>query len=292
VLRLGTRGSALALAQARLVAAELSSVTEVELKVIESSGFPIDDKSRWTRSLETALLNGEIDLAIHSAKDVPGERPDGIITVAVPHREDPTDAIIGATSVEALAPGAKVGTASPRRAALLAALREDLEVIELRGNVDTRLRRLADGDFDAIILASAGLNRLGVSVEAVRLDPDSFTPAGGQGSLLIEARSGHTLPMEVGGSVNDRKAELELTAERALIIALNADCHTAVGALARVTDDHLTIAAICLMPDGSGWVRDRLQGPAQDAALIGGRLAHRMKTAGADKILAAGRGEA
>ncbi|MBA3263936.1 MAG: hydroxymethylbilane synthase, partial [Thermoleophilaceae bacterium] len=156
-LRLGTRGSALALAQARWVAGRLAD--EVELVAITTSGDrgSHDDKSRFVKEIEEALLAGDVDLAVHSAKDVPGELPTGLSIVGVPERADPYDALCGANSLDALDTGAVVGTASVRRRAQLLALRPDLEVRELRGNVDTRLRRLADGDFDAIVLARAGL---------------------------------------------------------------------------------------------------------------------------------------
>ncbi|MEI7889292.1 MAG: hydroxymethylbilane synthase, partial [Actinomycetes bacterium] len=289
VLKVGSRGSALATAQARTVVAELPNA---ELVVVESSGSPSEDKARWTRSLDQALLDGEIDIAIHSAKDVPGDRPDGIVALGVPKREDPRDAICGAISLEALSEQARVGTSSPRRAALIAAFAPQVQTVDLRGNVDTRLRKLAEGECDAAILALAGLRRLGLADKGIALDPTVFTPAPGQGSLLLEGRVGDDNVRELGELVSHRESELALAAERSLVIALGADCHTAVGALAQVEADLITLDAICLAPDGATWIRDRITGPVRDAAALGRELAKSLRAAGADELLALSRGEA
>ena len=182
-MRIGTRGSALALAQAGTVARALGA----ELVTITTTGDRDRgalDKERWVRELDAALLAGEVDLAVHSAKDVPAVLAAGIEIVAVPERADPLDALCGAPSLAALAPGARVGTSSLRRAAQLRALREDLEIAELRGNVDTRLARLAAGDYDAIVLARAGLDRLGRGAEASGALTE-LLPCAGQGALAI-----------------------------------------------------------------------------------------------------------
>ena len=168
MLRVGTRGSALALAQARTITERLAGA---ELIVVESSGAPTDDKARWTRSLDRALLDGEVDLTIHSAKDVPSERPPGIATRAVPRRGDPRDALCGAESPESLDPGARVGTASPRRTALIGAFFDRAETVDLRGNVDTRLRKLDAGECDAAVLAAAGLSRTALGALATLNGP-------------------------------------------------------------------------------------------------------------------------
>src|SRR5439155_6170713 len=160
-LRIGTGGSALALAQSQMVAEMLGGAELVEITTTGDRVRAAGDKSRFTKEIEEALLAGDVDLAVHSAKDVPGVLPDGLEIAAVPVRADPRDVLCGAESLEALAPGARVGTASVRRRSQLLALRDDFEIAELRGNVDTRLRRLADGDYDAIVLAAAGLDRLG-----------------------------------------------------------------------------------------------------------------------------------
>ncbi|MDP2712945.1 MAG: hydroxymethylbilane synthase, partial [Solirubrobacteraceae bacterium] len=190
-MRVGTRASALALAQAGTVAALLGPDATL-VKVTTSgdragSGPEALDKERWVKELELALLAGEIDLAVHSAKDVPSELPSGLELVAAPPRGDPFDALVGASSLASLPPGARVGTASVRRAAQLLALREDLEVVVVRGNVDTRLRRLAEGEVDALVLAAAGLVRLGRGGEIGCLLHE-LVPAPGQGTLVLEAR--------------------------------------------------------------------------------------------------------
>ncbi len=202
MIRLGTRGSALALAQANWVAERLPDEVEIvpirtsgdekgsdPLSVHDSRGLtPSADKSRFVKEIEEALLVGEIDLAVHSAKDVPAEFPRGLLLQALPGRADPRDALCGAGSLEDLPEGAVVGTSSLRRRALLLSVRPDLDVRDLRGNVDTRLRRLADGDFDAIVLAQAGLDRLGRGDEGSPLDPGVFVPAAGQGCLAVQMR--------------------------------------------------------------------------------------------------------
>jgi hydroxymethylbilane synthase len=272
-MRLGTRGSALALAQARWVAERLG--VDVELVTISAAG-PVDDKSRWVSALEQALLDGRIDVAVHSAKDVPAELPAGLALAAVPAREDPRDAICGASSLAALAVGATVGTSSLRRAAQIRAAREDLSVIEIRGNVDTRLRRLADGEVDALVLALAGLNRLGLGADGVL---DEIVPAAGQGALALEARAGWVAP----AALSDADATACVHAERALTAALGASCNTSVGAHARVVEgDALELRAWAGRPDGSAWVSDCAVGAADG---IGPAVAERMLAAGAGELL-------
>jgi hydroxymethylbilane synthase len=288
-VRLGTRGSALALAQARTIAKLLADDTEIV--VIESSGAPVDDKSRWTRSLDEALLVGEVDLVLHSAKDVPTDRPSGIVTAAVPAREDCRDAICGASSLESLPSGARIGTASPRREALITNLRDDLHVIELRGNVDTRLRKLADGECDALVIAMAGLNRLGLEENAVPLDPKSFVPAAGQGALLLEGLEDQSQSLEAADAISDGEATARLTAERAVIAQLGADCHTAVGATATIKAGLLSVNAIALAPDGSRSVSATREGTTSEAADLGRFVAEDLIAAGAESLLSQSRGE-
>jgi hydroxymethylbilane synthase len=275
-VRIGTRGSALALAQARLVAEALGGGEIVEITTAGDRGAPGGDKSRWVAELERALLEGEIDLAVHSAKDVPGELAEGLEIAAVPPRADPRDALVGAATLDELAPGARVGTSSLRRAAQLRAIRDDLEVAPVRGNVDTRLRKLAEGEWDAIVLAMAGLERLGRADEGHPLDPEGFVPAPGQGALAIEARVG-----QAGGfrELDDPAAHACLRAERALTAGLGASCHTPVGAYC----DGRSLIAFAGRPDGSAWVRDRLEG--EGSAELGGAVAERMLAAGAREIL-------
>jgi hydroxymethylbilane synthase len=284
VIRLGTRASALALAQARFVAERLPG--EVRLVTITTSGDrgSRDDKSRFVKEIEEALLGREVDLGVHSAKDVPGELPEGLSIVGVPARADPRDALCGAESLRALSMGAAVGTASVRRRAQLLALRPDLEVRELRGNVDTRLRRLCEGDFDAIVLARAGLVRLARGDEGAVLA--DLVPAPGQGCLVLEARSDDTAARDAAASLTDDAALVALTAERALVTALEATCHTPIGAYARRADGALRLTAFVGLPDGSHWIRDELDGDPGDPAALGRDVARRLEGAGARDLLA------
>jgi hydroxymethylbilane synthase len=282
-VRIGTRGSALALAQARQVAEMLGGEHElVEVVTSGDRGKSPSDKERWVRELDAAVRDGEVDCAVHSAKDVPARLPDGIAIAAVPARADPRDALCGAGALAALPAGARVGTSSLRRAAQLRALRDDLAVLELRGNVDTRLRRLADGDYDAIVLAAAGLERLGRRDEGIALD--ELVPAAGQGCLAITTRAGHEAAVAV---LRHEPSARALAAERALVRALEADCHTPVGAHARaLPGGALALRAFVGAADGGAWVRDELEG--DDPERLGTQVATRLLSAGAREVLGAG----
>jgi hydroxymethylbilane synthase len=281
-MRVGTRGSALALVQARWVAERLGvGVEVVEITTLGDRGAAVSDKSRWVSELERALLDGRIDVAVHSAKDVPTELPDGLELVAIPERAEARDVICGAAALAELAPGSRVGTSSLRRAAQVRAVRDDLEVRELRGNVDTRLRKLAAGEVDALILAAAGLERLGRADEAGGVI-EEFVPAAGQGALALEARSG-AIAAERLAAVSDPEATACVTAERVLVHALGASCNTPVGAHARALGDgRLTLTAWVGLPDGSAWLRDEVTG---GAAEVGMACAERMLAAGAAELL-------
>jgi hydroxymethylbilane synthase len=288
-MRIGTRGSALALAQARWVAERLGGDAElVEITTSGDRGANQLDKSRWVSELEAALLDGRVDLAVHSAKDVPAELADGLSLLAIPGRADPRDAICGAPSVAALPAGARVGTSSLRRAAQLRALRTDLEVVTVRGNVDTRLRKLAAGEVDALILAAAGLERLGRGDEAGGV-LEEFVPAAGQGALALEAISGATAADRLA-AVSDPEATACVTAERVLVNALGASCNTPVGAHARwLGDGRLTLTAWVGLPDGSAWLRDEVTAAAAEAGMA---CAERMLAAGAAEMLRQAEAEA
>jgi hydroxymethylbilane synthase len=281
-VRIGTRGSALALAQTRQVAKLLGGGEHELVEVVTSGdrGEAVSDKERWVRELDAALLDGTVDCAVHSAKDVPAELPEGIVIAAVPPRADPRDALCGAATLAALGSGARVGTSSLRRAAQLRALRDDLAVVDLRGNVDTRLRKLEDGDYDAIVLAAAGLERLGRGAAGTPLD--ELIPAAGQGCLAVTTRAGE---QSLVAAIEDPAATRALAAERALVRALEADCHTPVGAHARlVGSDALRLRAFVGAPDGSAWVRDELDG--SDPRRLGTAVAQRLLGAGAREVLA------
>ena len=291
MIRLGTRASALALAQARLVADQLTD--EVELVPITTSGDrasaagpPLEDKSRFVKEIEEALLAGEVDLAVHSAKDVPADLPDGLAIVGVPERADPRDALCGAPSLADLRAGALVGTASLRRRSQLLAHRPDLDVRDLRGNVDTRLRRLADGDFDAVVLAGAGLERLGRAADGTPVATEDLLPAAGQGCLALEARAEDARVGDLAAALTDRAALVALLAERAVVGALDAGCHTPMGALASARDGGLELSAYVGLPDGSHWIRDVLAGDVAEPAALGRAVAERLLAAGAAELLA------
>ena len=283
-MRLATRGSALALAQAGQVAAALGGAEVVPVRTAD--GEP-GDKSRFVRGVERALLEGEADLGVHSAKDLPGELPEGLELVGVPGREEAADAFIGsAATLDELPDGARVGTSSLRRRAQLLALREDIEVVPLRGNVDTRLKKLADGECEGVVLAVAGLARLGRAGEiAFRFTPEQLTPAPGQGCLALEARAEDAETAAAARRISDRAALVELTAERAAIGSLGASCETPVGVCACFEADELVVDGFAGLPDGSEWVRDRVTGDPEQPAAVGIALAERMTAAGAGEIL-------
>ena len=286
MIRLGTRGSALALAQARWVAERLEEETElVPITTLGDRRRDAGDKGRFVGEIEEALLDGRVDLAVHSAKDVPGRLREGLAIVGVPEREDPLDALCGAAALDDLSSRAVVGTASVRRRSQLLALRPDVEVRSLRGNVDTRLRRLGEGSFDAIVLARAGLARLGRSAEGSALA--SLVPAPGQGCLALEARVGDERAAAAAAGLTDPAALACLTAERALVVGLEATCNTPVGALAELGDGALSLTAFAGLPDGSHWIRDSLAGDPADPAALGHEVAERMRAAGAAELLAA-----
>ena len=283
-LRLGTRASRLALVQAEAVATALGGAEVVPVRTDDGAA---GDKSRFVRGVETAILERDVDLGVHSAKDVPGELQDGLALVGVPGREDPSDAFVGAvTSIDELPEGARVGTSSLRRRSQLLALRPDLEVAELRGNVDTRLDKLAGGDYAGIVLATAGLARLGRLDEiAFRFGIDELTPASGQGSLALEARDDDAETGAAAGRISDRSALVELTAERAAGAALGGSCETPIGVCARFEDAELVVRGYAGLPDGSEWVRDRVAGDPEQPAALGETLAQRMLATGAAEIL-------
>ncbi len=283
-LRLATRGSALALTQAGQVAELLGGAELVE---VSSDGEP-GDKARFVRGVERALLDGEAEIGVHSAKDLPAAMPDGLTIAGVPTRENPADAWIGAgSSLDDVPEGARIGTASLRRRAQLLAARPDLQVAELHGNVDTRMRRLAEGELDAIVLAAAGLRRLGREAEIAFLVPtEKMTPAAGQGALALQTRTDDGAARDATAKIGDDAAMCELTVERAAVALLDASCTTPIGVRARVEGDRVEVDAFVGLPDGSEWIRDRVDGNAERPEDLGALLAERLLAAGARDILA------
>jgi hydroxymethylbilane synthase len=272
------------LAQANLVAGALGGA---EVVPVRSSDGERGDKSRFVRGVERALLDGEVDLGVHSAKDLPAELPGPLAIVGVPGREDPADAFVGrAASLPELPEGARVGTASLRRRSQLLALRPDLDIAELHGNVDTRLAKLAAGEYEGIVLAAAGLRRLGRADEiAFRFADGELTPAAGQGALVLEARRDDSEATTAAGWLGDEAALAELTAERATTAELGASCDTPIGVRAKAGPEGLRIEGFVGLPDGSEWIRDAVQDGGSDPAALGRALAARMLAAGAGELL-------
>ena len=282
-LRIATRGSALALAQAGQVAEMLGGAELVEV----SSDGELGDKARFVRGVERALLDGKAEIGVHSAKDLPAELTEGLILAAVPGREDPRDAWIGTgASLDDVPEGAKVGTASLRRGAQLLAVRPDLELHELHGNVDTRLRKLAEGDLDGIVLAVAGLRRLGRAAEiSFPIPTESMTPAAGQGSLLLQVRDGDDAALRAVDAIVDGAALRELTAERTVVSLLGATCNSPLGVYAKAAADRMRIEAFVGLPDGSEWLRDSVEGDPAEPTLLGAELSKRLIDTGARDLL-------
>jgi hydroxymethylbilane synthase len=289
-IRLGTRGSALALAQAELVSKALGGAEIVPIKTSGDEGqrgAAGGDKARFVREIERALLDGEVDLGVHSAKDLPTDLPDGLRLAGAALREDARDAFVGkASSLDGVPEGARIGTSSLRRRAQLLALRRDLELIDLRGNVDTRLGRLEAGDFDGLVLAAAGLRRLGrADAIGFEIDPDELTPASGQGTLALEARVDDSRAEVAAESITDRNALGTLAAERIVVAELGASCNTPLGVHAEIDGADMHLRGFCGLPDGSEWIRDEVTEDCSEPESVGRRLAERMLSAGAAEIL-------
>src|SRR5712692_5722060 len=278
MLTIGSRGSQLALWQARWVQARLETFgEESRIEIIHTTGDKITDvalskvgtKGLFTKEIEDALLDGSIDLAVHSLKDMPTDLPAGLTLAAIPEREDPRDALVGRHLAE-LPKGARIGTSSLRRAAQLRAIRPDLAIETIRGNVDTRLRKLDSGQYDAIVLAAAGLRRLGCDNRiAELLEPDVMCPAVGQGALAVETRADNGRAFEICARLEHAATRIAVTAERAALAALGGGCQVPIGAYATVQQGVVVTQAIVISPDGLSIVRKQATGPAHQAASIG-----------------------
>jgi hydroxymethylbilane synthase len=285
-IRIGTRASALALWQADHVAGLLRAAGHrVDIKRITTTGDRILDrrldtaggKAAFLKEIEEALIARDVDLAVHSLKDVPTALPDGLVLCAFLPREDPRDAVLSldGRSLAGLKPGSRVGTTSLRRAALIKELRKDLVIEDLRGNVDSRIRRLRDGKFDAILLAMAGLIRLGREAEvAEALNPVQFIPAPGQGVVALECRAGDTGMLEATAPLHDVPTARRVDAERALLAALGGSCNVPMGAYADANGRTLRLWGFLARPDGSRMVRAHVEG--DDPLEIGRELAEQL----------------
>ena len=308
-LILGTRGSKLALAQSNQVADSLRVAhpgLDIEIRIIQTRGdatqaanVPLasfGEKGIFAKELEAALLAGEIDLAVHSMKDLEHTLPDGLVIAAVPPREDPRDALIGST-LEALPHGAKVGTGSVRRRALLLSRRPDLQLLEIRGNIDTRLRKWREGQYDAICLAVAGLNRLGLQENITEiLDPEWFTPDPGQGALAIETRQGDRRVRDWLLTLDDAIANANVAAERAFLRAIGGGCKTPIGALATGYGWEAMTKGMVASPDGKQILRYETWGESAQSndwspEEHGQALAEGLRAQGADRLLSDGVGD-
>ncbi len=299
-LRIATRGSMLALAQSewvkRSITARYSDLT-VELvriqtkgdKVLDSPLAKIGGKGLFVKEIEEALLKREADLAVHSLKDMPAELPEGLKLAAFPEREDSRDAFISVrhSTLEDLPQGARVGTGSLRRSAQLRHLRPDIALVPLRGNVDTRLSRLDAGDFEAIILAAAGLKRLGLVHRITQLIPRTqVLPAIGQGALGLEVRSEDAKTRGLLGFLNHRETELTIRAERAFLEKMEGGCEVPMAAFCRIESNRLDLCGMVAELDGSRIIRDRMTGQLNSPEDLGVSLARRLLASGADRILA------
>ncbi len=310
-LRIGSRGSQLALWQANHISALLRARGhEVEVEIIHTTGDKITDvalamvgtkgglgKGIFTKEIEEALAAGRVDLAVHSLKDLPTELAPGFEIAAITERQDPRDAFCSRkyATVEDLPQGARVGTSSLRRQAQLKAIRPDLDIHPLRGNVDTRLRKLEQGEYDAIILAAAGLKRLGKMQLVKQVIPaEIMCPAAGQGALAIEIRKGDAATRQHLEFLNDPVARAATTCERALLNSLGGGCQVPIGALAEVRNGMLHIDAIVADPDGSKLLRESRDGDLNDPEALGNAVGRTLLGCGGDEILEAvyGRGPA
>jgi len=293
ILRLGTRGSPLALAQAHMVRAALAAAhgfapEAIALEVIRTSGDRIQDrplaevggKGLFTKEIEEALMAGAIDLAVHSSKDMPTVLPQGLVLSAFMEREDPRDVFISrkAKSIAGLPRGARVGTASLRRQAMVKRRRPDLAIVPLRGNVETRLRKLDDGVADATVLALAGLKRLGLAGHATAvLDVDEFLPAVGQGAIVIETRDSDTKTRELLSAINHADTFSALAAERAFLAVLDGSCRTPIGGHATIAGGRLSFRGMIVKPDGSEAFEAVREGAVGDAGKLGADAGHELK---------------
>jgi hydroxymethylbilane synthase len=299
-LTIGTRGSKLALWQSQYIRSRIEGSTglEVEIKVIKTTGDKILDvplamvggKGLFTKELEVELASGAIDLAVHSMKDVPTELPDGLVIAAMPERVDPRDAIVsgGAYTLDTLPPGARVGTSSLRRVAQVRALRPDVVIVDVRGNLDTRMRKAETGELDAVILAAAGITRMGWAERITHYIPTSeMVSAVGQGAIGVEIREDDELMQDVCARLADPLTMTCVGAERVVMRMLEGGCQVPIGAFARFEDGRLVMDAIVGSVDGTTVLREHLEGDASDPEALGAAMVERLLARGAGAILAA-----
>jgi hydroxymethylbilane synthase len=293
-LTIGSRGSQLALWQARHVAERLEAMgVESRIEIVRTTGDHLQTaslaqaggKGLFTKEIEEALLDGAIDLAVHSLKDLPTDMPPGLEIAAIPQREDARDAIAG-MRLDELPQGARVGTSSGRRAAQLRLLRPDLQLEPIRGNVDTRLRKLREGQYDAIVLAAAGLLRLGLAGEVAEIfSPEQICPAPGQGALAIETRE-RDAAFDICAALNHEPSAQAVACERAVLAGLGGGCQLPMGAFAELCGDQIRVSAVVLSPEGSRRVRVEMSGARNAPERLGRAAAEELIAKGAREILA------
>jgi hydroxymethylbilane synthase len=294
LLVIGSRGSKLALWQANYVKARLEALGETSrIEVIKTTGDMIThvpmkevgSKGIFTKEIEEALLEERIDIAVHSLKDMPTVLPEGLAITSTPERQDVRDVLIGRGLAD-LQAGSRIGTGSLRRIAQLRAMRPDLQIETIRGNVDTRIRKLDEGQYDAIILAAAGLKRLGLADRITEYIPvEAMCPAVGQGALAIETRLDGGPGMQASQKLDDPDTRAAITAERAVLAKLGGGCEVPIGAYGVITGDSLRLRAIVISPDGTRVVRQEMVGAAADAAALGACMAGKLLASGAGEIL-------
>ncbi len=300
IVRIATRGSALAMAQSRLVAERLLArhpEVQAERVAVETRGDQQRHRPLWklegygffTTQVEAALLDGRADMAVHSFKDMPTQTDLRLTTAAIFERLHPEDAAVAAGEVHSLdefAPGARIGTSSPRRIAQIKALRPDLEVQPLRGNVQTRLEAVRCGEFDAVIVARAGLERLGLADRAAfYFDPTVFIPAAAQGALAIQIRSDDSAMRRLVACLHDAPTAITVQAERAVLTALHPGCHAPVGVYARLVDDAIEITAMAASLDGASCLQRHIRGPQNQAAPLAAELVEQLRRDGVEAII-------
>jgi hydroxymethylbilane synthase len=298
-LRLGTRGSRLALVQSSSIADALRRLgAEVELVPIKTSGDRLagvaladfGGKALFVKEIEEALLDGRVDVGVHSLKDMPALLPPGLVIATYPAREDPRDALLTPSGgeIEDLPRGARVGTSSLRRRVLLLSRRPDLAIEPIRGNVETRLAKLESGQYDALVMAQAGLNRLGLAPPHARpLPTEDFLPAVGQGILAAEVRQADREMLELLSRLDDTRTRMEALAERSFLAALGAGCHTPVAGHCRLQDDTLRMSGLVASLDGAIMLRASVSGPVEAAEALGRELAEELLARGAGPLLRA-----
>jgi hydroxymethylbilane synthase len=296
-LKLGTRKSLMAMTQSGLVATSLTQLTGhvVDLVGVTTEGdvskallAQMGGTGVFVNGLREKLLSGEVDFAVHSLKDLPTAPADGIALVAIPTRNDPRDALCGPGKLSELPAGARVGTGSPRRVAQLRVLRPDLEVVPIRGNADTRLRKVTDGELDAIVLAHAGLVRIGRTETIGEVfDPEQMLPAPGQGALALECRADRLDLLDILGVLDDAETRACVTAERTVLAVLEAGCSAPVGAYATYEEEGLRLTAAVVSHDGSRQIRLSASGHPDRAEDLGRELASQLFAQGADQLMEA-----